>query len=107
MIAFESRQGRRIVGRLDRGDDLEAALLAVCRERRVSSGELRALGSLETVELAEYDQAQRLWKPARAFAGGFEILNLTGNVSEKAGVLALHAHVALMRDRDSGIEMIG
>lgn len=108
MIVAESRRGRRIVGRLDRGVDLFEALLSVCRERNVRAGELRALGSLETVEVAEYDQSAKAWKAGRKFAGGgFEIANLTGNVSERDGGLALHAHVTLMRDRDNGVEMVG
>ena len=108
MIVAESRRGRRIVGRLDRGAPLFEALLQICRERHVRAGELRALGSLETAEVAEFDQAARTWKPGRKFAGGgFEVLSLTGNVSEKDGALALHAHVTLMRDRDNGVELVG
>ncbi len=87
--------------------DLFGGLLQVCKDRQISTCEVRALGSLETVELAEYDQATKTWKPARKFAGGFEVLNLTGNVSEKDGQLALHVHASLMRDRDSGVEMLG
>src|SRR4029453_5315778 len=108
MIVAESRRGRRIVGRLDRGVELLDALTSVCKQRGGRAGELRALGSLESVELSEYDQKARGWKPSRRFAaGGFEILNLTGNVSERDGQLALHAHVTLMRDRDNGVEIIG
>jgi predicted DNA-binding protein with PD1-like motif len=108
VIIAESRRGRRIVGRLDRGVELFPTLEAICRERGVRTAELRALGSLETVEVAEYDQAAKVWKPGRKFAaGGFEILNLTGNVSERDGQVALHAHATLMRDRDNGVEMIG
>src|SRR6266508_6566231 len=107
MIVIESRASRRIVGRLDRGAHLLDTLLALCKGRRVRSGEIRAVGSLETVEVAEYDQTARAWKPDRTFSGGLEILNLTGNISERGGQLALHAHVSLMRDRDSGIEVVG
>ena len=88
MVISESRTGRRIVGRLDRGVDLFASLTAICRDKKVRSGELRALGSFESAELAEYDQAARRWKPGRTFSGGFELLSLTGNVSEKDGNLA-------------------
>jgi uncharacterized protein len=107
MIAIESRAGRRIVGRLDRGASLFEALLGVCRERRVRTAEVRALGSVESVEVAEYDQAARVWKPGRTFAGGLEVVHLTGNVSERDGQLALHAHASLMRERDNGVELVG
>jgi predicted DNA-binding protein with PD1-like motif len=107
MIVTESRSGRRIVGRLDRGASLHDALLDVCQKRQVRTAELRAVGSFESVEVAEYDQARKLWKPSRTFAGGVEILNLSGNVSEKGGQLVLHAHAALMRERDNGVEVLG
>jgi uncharacterized protein len=107
MIVIESRASRRIVGRLDRGASLTDALLGICRERRVRSGEIRAIGSLESVEVAEYDQASRAWKPGRPFSGGLEIVSLSGNVSERGGQLSVHLHAALMRDRDNGVEMLG
>jgi len=107
MIVTESRSGRRIVGRLDRGASLLDALLDVCRQRGVRTGEVRAVGSLEIVEVAEYDQARKAWKPGRSFTGGVEILSLTGNVSERNGQLVLHAHAALMRERDNGVEVLG
>jgi predicted DNA-binding protein with PD1-like motif len=107
MLVTESRSARRIVGRLDRGADLFRSLLDVCSRHHVRTAEIRALGSLETVEVAEYDQAARQWKPSRSFAGGLEILNLTGNLSERDGQLALHLHASLMRDRDNGVEVLG
>jgi uncharacterized protein len=108
MLVAESRRGRRIVGRLDRGQDLFAALTAVCRDHHVRAGELRALGSLESAEVAEYDQTGKRWKPARVLGGGgLELLSLTGNVSERDGHLVLQASVSLMRDRDSGVELLG
>jgi len=107
VIVAESFKGRRFVGRLDRGADLFGALLQICRERHVTTCEVRGIGSLEAVELADYDQAGKAWKPSRKFSGGFEIVSLTGNISEKDGQLAVHVHASLMRDRDSGIEILG
>jgi len=108
MLFAESHKLRRIVGRLQKGDDLFASLTDVCRRSNVRTAELRALGSFESAEVAEYDQVRKVWKAGRTFvASGMELLNLTGNVSERDGALALHAHVTLMRDRDNGVEIIG
>src|SRR5215468_8940400 len=107
VVSQESRRGRRIVGSLGRGDLLPEALLAVCRERRVRSGEVRAVGAVETVELRAFDQTKKAWKSSRKFAGGFELVSFLGNLSERDGALGLRAHVALMRDRDNGVEIIG
>ncbi|MFH0902904.1 MAG: DUF296 domain-containing protein, partial [Pseudomonadota bacterium] len=108
MIAVESRLGRRIVGRLDRGVVFPEAILAVCRQHDVRSGECRAIGCLEFVELADFDQEQRRWKTTRKLANpGFVVLSLVGNVSERDGSLATHFHATLMRERDNGIEVVG
>src|SRR5262249_8379654 len=107
MIVAESRRGRRIVGRLDRGVELIEAIADVCRKRGVRCGELRGLGSLEAVEVAEYDQREKQWRPPKRFQAAFEICNLCGNVSERGGELVVHAHITVMRDRDNGIELIG
>jgi predicted DNA-binding protein with PD1-like motif len=87
--------------------DLLESLAVVCRQRSVRCGELRALGALEGVELVEYDQRAKQYRQTRRFECALEILNLTGNVSEKGGDLALHAHITVMRERDNGIEVMG
>jgi len=107
MLVSESRTSRRVIGRLDRGAPLTDTILTLCRDHAVRSGEIRAIGSLESVEVAEYDQAAQSWKPSRSFDGGLQVLSLTGNVSERNGQLALNLSVTLMRDRDSGVEVIG
>ncbi len=102
-----SRRGRRIVGRIGRGEQLPQALLVVCREHGVRAGEVRLQGALETVEVAAFDQARKAWKPARQLSGGFELISFTGTVSERDGDLHLSARVAVMRERDAGIELLG
>jgi len=82
-------------------------VVAACRERGVRSGEIRASGSLETVEIAAFDQVRKVWKPTRSFTGGFDIVGFHGTLSERSGDLALWARVIVMRDRDNGIEVLG
>src|SRR4029079_3532705 len=107
MLSTESRRGRRIVARLDRGTDLFESIRALCQKHRVGCGELRAIGSLEQAELAAFDQAQRRYKPSRTLAGGgLELLHLAGNLSEEDGPLAIHGQAPLMRDRDAGVEVL-
>src|SRR5688572_2991758 len=107
MIVAESHRTRRIVGRLDRGVELLDTIAEICRKYRVRCGEVRAIGSLEAIEVKEYDQREKQWRQARRFQSAFEILNLSGNISERAGELIVHAHIAVMRDRDNGIEVLG
>jgi predicted DNA-binding protein with PD1-like motif len=107
VIVAESRRGRRLVGRLDRGADILEGFAEVCRVKNVRTGELRAFGSVEQVVMAEYDQRARSWRPHRRFDAQFDILNLTGNLSERDGKLSVRAHVTLSRERDNGIEVVG
>jgi predicted DNA-binding protein with PD1-like motif len=108
MLSTESRRGRRILARLDRGTDLFDGVRALCQKHRIRCGELRGIGSLELAELAAFDQDGRRWKPSRLIAGGgLELLHLHGNISEESGAIAIQAQVTLMRDRDAGVEVVG
>ena len=108
MLSTESRRGRRIIARLDRGTDLFESIRALCQKHRVRCGELRGIGSLEQAELAAFDQTQRRWKPARTLAsGGLELLHLSGNLSEEDGTLSIQCQATVMRDRDAGVEVLG
>lgn len=108
MLSTESRRGRRILARLDRGTDLFDGVRELCQKHRVRCGELRGIGSLELAELAAFDQDSRRWKPSRLIdGGGLELLHLHGNIAEESGAVAIQAQVTLMRDRDAGLEVVG
>ena len=108
MLSTESRRGRRILARLDRGTDLLDGVRTLCQRHDIRCGELRGIGSLEMAELSALDQGSRRWKPARLVAGGgLELLQLSGNISEERGAVSVQAQVTLMRDRDAGVEVIG
>jgi predicted DNA-binding protein with PD1-like motif len=101
VFVAESRRSRRLVGRLDRGADLVAEIVAVCRAHGVRSAEVRALGSLEEVELRPGAGA------TRRFVAPLTIVHLEGVVAEEQGALRVDAACALSRDRDDGIELLG
>jgi predicted DNA-binding protein with PD1-like motif len=108
MLSTESRRGRRILARLDRGMELFDGVRALCQKYDIRCGELRGIGSLELAELAAFDQGARRWKPARVVTGGgLELLHLHGTISEERGAVSIQAQATLMRDRDAGLEVIG
>lgn len=108
MLSTESRRGRRILARIDRGTDLFDGLRDLCRKHHIRCGEVRGIGTLELAELAAFDQAARRWKPARLLSGGgLELLQLHGNISEESGAVSIQAQATLMRDRDAGMEVVG
>ncbi|QQR88783.1 MAG: DNA-binding protein [Myxococcales bacterium] len=107
MLATEARQVRRIVGRMERGEDVIEAFLSLAKERQIRCGWIRALGAFEFVELAEYDQQEQRYRAARAFETQSEILELNGNISLKDGECFVHLHATISRDTDNGIEVLG
>ncbi|MGA9756219.1 MAG: PPC domain-containing DNA-binding protein [Desulfobaccales bacterium] len=86
--------GRKIIGRLAKGEDLLAALEKVAREHGITLGEVQAIGAVSQARVGYYKQAERkyyfldLTRP-------LEILCLTGNISLKDGNPMVHAHVTL------------
>ncbi|MDY0001123.1 MAG: DUF296 domain-containing protein [Polyangia bacterium] len=107
MLTVESHQGRTIVGRLERGEDLLEGIRAVCTAHQVRGGLVTAIGALETVEVTHYLPGIRAYGPRRTLSGPLEILSLTGNLSESDGELSIHVHVTLSREGDNGIELFG
>ncbi len=107
MIVAESRRGRRLVGRLDKGADVMESLAEICRSHDVRAAEVRAIGKLNQVVMSEYEQNARQFRASRRFDSSFEMISFNGNISERDGKLFVHAHVALSRELDNGIEMIG
>jgi len=86
--------GRRIMGRLAKGEDLLAALTKCCQDLGVHLGEVRAIGAVSQARVGYYDQEGRqyLWLE---LPNPLEILALLGNISFKDGKPFVHAHVTL------------
>jgi len=107
MIVFEAAVRRRIVARLSRGERIPQALLDLARDQRIRCGWLSALGAFEWVELCEYDQEKKAYRPPYRFSTPCEILSLTGNLSERDGKPFWHLHAALSRETDNGVQVVG
>ncbi|MFW6067115.1 MAG: PPC domain-containing DNA-binding protein [Myxococcota bacterium] len=107
MVVYESERVRRLIGRLDRGQELPTAFEDLARERDASAGWIRALGAFERVELCEYDQKARVYRPARKLDWPCEILSLEGNLSMKEGEPFAHLHATVSREVDGKVEVVG
>jgi predicted DNA-binding protein with PD1-like motif len=86
--------GRKIMGRLAKGDDLLAALEAICRAHDITLGEVQAIGAVSQARLGYYHQGQQKYQFLE-LAQPLELLALIGNVSLKDGQPFVHAHVTL------------
>jgi uncharacterized protein len=86
--------GRRIMGRLAKGEDLLGALSKVAREHGITLGEVRAIGAVSQARVGYYHQTERqyYWLDLER---PLEIAVLIGNISVKDGEPMVHAHVTL------------
>jgi predicted DNA-binding protein with PD1-like motif len=83
----ESRAVRVIALRLKPGEDLKQRLVAIAKERRLHAGfVMSAVGSLKRAAIRLADQPN-----ATRFEGKFEIVALSGTISEEG----CHLHIAL------------
>jgi uncharacterized protein len=86
--------GRKIMGRLAKGEDLLAALEKLAQEHGITLGEVSAIGAVSQARVGFYNQAERQYYYLD-LARPLEILALVGNVSLKDGKPMVHAHVTL------------
>jgi uncharacterized protein len=86
--------GRKIIGRMAKGDDLLAALENCAREHGITLGKVEAIGAVSQARVGYYNQAERKYY-FLDLARPLEILSLIGNISLKDGKPMVHAHVTL------------
>lgn len=103
MLVLESQSQRRLLVRLDQGEELLASLSKLAEEEGVSAAWVRGVGTLEWVELDRHDQGLRRAEPPQRFSAPCEILSLEGSLSGGDPML----HGTLSRRTDNGVEVLG
>lgn len=106
MLFQESTRTRRLVGRLEAGEDLVEALTDLCRKHDVKAGEVRAIGALSEVEVARFDTADHSYVTAFSGAGHFQLIHLTGNISTLGDQIVLRLESLLSVDAPAGPQLI-
>jgi predicted DNA-binding protein with PD1-like motif len=86
--------GRKIMGRLAKGEDLLAALANCAREHGITLGEVQAIGAVSQARVGYYHQGERQYY-FLDLPRPLEIASLIGNISLKDGEPMVHAHVTL------------
>jgi predicted DNA-binding protein with PD1-like motif len=86
--------GRKIVGRLAKGDDLLASLEKLAQEHNITLGEVTAIGAVSQARIGYYNQEERKYY-FLDLSRHLEILSLIGNISVKDGKPMVHAHLTL------------
>lgn len=102
----ESTQVRRIVGRLEDGEEVVEALTKLCRDHDVEAAEIRAIGDLSAVELARFDADAKKYVTDFEGEGNFQIVSMTGNVSMLGDAPALRLETLMSVKGPAGIQVV-
>ncbi len=89
------KEGRRLIGRFESGDDLLEALNGLCRRENIRLGRFEIIGAVKKAKLGYYDQKEKKYTGCVEIDKKLEITACIGNISIKEGEIFCHAHITL------------
>ncbi len=87
------RFGNTIVARIDRGEEILAALQEIAEAEDIRLASISALGATNDFTVGVYNVDEKQYH-ANDFKGNFEIVSLTGTVSTMDGRFYAHLHMS-------------
>ncbi|WP_437314260.1 PPC domain-containing DNA-binding protein [Sorangium sp. So ce385] len=105
MNVLEARRARHLIIRLDRGEELPAALVRALDEAEARAGWIEGIGSLEKAEIALFDQASRAYGKTRVLEGPCDVVALSGSVALQQGETSLRLSATLARESGVGLQL--
>ncbi|MBO5556048.1 MAG: DNA-binding protein [Oscillospiraceae bacterium] len=82
-----------VILRIDRGEEILAALKTVCETEGIRLASVAALGAVDRFTVGVFHPDEKRYE-ANAFTGCFEIVSLTGTVTTKDGAFYAHLHMS-------------
>jgi hypothetical protein len=80
--------------RIDKGEEVVNSLKAFCQKESIKSGIVSGIGATDDAVLGFFDTKTKKYAE-KSFTAGYEISNITGNISEMNGEVYLHLHASL------------
>ncbi|WP_437721520.1 PPC domain-containing DNA-binding protein [Sorangium sp. So ce861] len=105
MNVLEARRARHLIIRLDRGEELPAALVRALDEAEARAGWIEGIGSLEKAEIALFDQASRAYAKTRVLEGPCDVVALSGSIALQQGETSLRLSATLARESGVGLQL--
>jgi predicted DNA-binding protein with PD1-like motif len=90
--------GRRFLGRLPRGGDLNRCIEIFCRRAAIQTASFSVIGSVSSCTLGVFDQSQQVYVTIKE-TEPFELAACTGNVSLEDGNPIVKAHAVLGNEK--------
>lgn len=87
------RFGNTIVSRIDRGEEILAAIREIARTEHIQLASVSALGATNDFTVGVYNVDEKQYH-ANDFKGNFEIVSLTGTINTMDGEFYTHLHMS-------------
>lgn len=87
------RFGSTIVARIDRGEEILAAIRQIAEAESVRLASISALGATNDFTVGVYNVEEKQYH-ANEFRGNFEIVSLTGTINTMDGAFYAHLHMS-------------
>lgn len=79
--------------RIDRGEEIIESVRRVAEREHIRLASVEALGATDDFTVGVYDVAAKRYD-SKTFTGPFEIVSLTGTITEKDGAFYQHLHMS-------------
>ena len=87
------RFGNTVVARIDRGDEILAAVREIAGAEHIQLASVSALGATNDFTVGVYNVDEKQYH-ANDFKGNFEIVSLTGTINTMDGEFYTHLHMS-------------
>ncbi len=106
VVHHSAYQTRRVVGHLEEGEELIAALTRLCVQEKILAGELRACGALSGAEIVHLDPTSRQYQITHSTEDEVEIVHLRGDISQLDAHPILRVDVVLSARGPFGAQLV-
>lgn len=88
------RFGSKYVVRLERGEEIISSITDLVKKEDITLGRISGIGAVDRAVIGLFEMDTKEYHK-KEFTGDFEILNLSGNISQMDGKDYLHFHITL------------
>jgi predicted DNA-binding protein with PD1-like motif len=107
VFVVESRHARRLVVRVDRGEEVIASIQKLAASERFRAAWIRGTGHVEWVDLVHWDALKEIETRPRRIEGPLLALSVEGNVSMRLGEPFVVLRGSFSREHDAGLQVVG
>jgi len=86
--------GNKYIFRLEKGEELVAAVKNFCKENGIKLGTISGIGAANKITLGLFKTQTKEYSP-KEFAGDYELTSVLGNISQMNGEVYLHLHATI------------